>query len=542
VKAAVVIPTRDRAAYLDVALRSIVGQAQAAGAEIVVVDDGGDADTEAVARRHGARYLSHDRPRGLNAARNTAIAHTDAELLCFVDDDVEVADGWLAALLSAAARSSNDVGVFTGPIRARFEGHRFRMCGREDAPITTLYLGDGDTDAPHAWGANMAVRRGAIDRVGPFDETRELYGDEQEWQARWRAARGRIRYVAAAALDHRRAGDDARLRSLMRAAYRRGQASRRFDAFKGTAPPVTAELSLVARTALHGPRFRCASGPVMCAHSLGRLRAALAPPVGDPPAEDFLSGASGTVAGKRGTLLAVEDRIADLRSAPTVRRERRKARTQPPRRTVLAVGVDRVGGPGLMAAAVAELHRSRHAVEVRTTPGIDGFGKFENLATLVPAPPDADWLIVLDDDILLPHGFLDTFLEVAERLALRIAQPAHRLHSNASWSELKRHPGVAGRETTFVEIGPLTAFARETFATLLPLPSLRMGWGLDAHWSAVAREHDWAIGVVDATPMLHTRPSAGAYGHDEAIAEARRFLAQRPYVTRDEVRTVAVHR
>jgi len=537
-----VIPSRDRAAYLDVALRSIVGQAQAAGAEIVVVDDGGDPRTETVATGHGARYLRHERPRGLNAARNTAIAHTDATLLCFVDDDVDVADGWLAALLRAADTCGDDVGVLTGPIRARIEDHRFRMCGREDAPITTLYLGDGDTDAPHAWGANMAVRRSAIDRVGAFDEARELYGDEQEWQARWRAAGGRIRYVAAAAVDHRRAGDDARLRSLMRAAYRRGQASRRFDVHKGTAPPVSAELSLVARTALHGPRFRCANGPVMCAHSLGRLRAALAAPSCDPPPEDFLSGASGTVAGKRGALLRVEDRLADLRSLPTVRRERRAARTHPPRRTVVVAGVDRPGGPGLMAAAVAELRRSRHTVEVRTTPGIDGAGKFENLVELVPAPPDADWLIVLDDDIVLPDGFLDTFLEVAERLGLRIAQPAHRLHSNASWSELKRRPGVAGRETTFVEIGPLTAFARETFATLLPLPSLRMGWGLDSHWSAVAREHGWPIGVVDATPMLHTRPSAGAYGHADAIAEARRFLAQRPYVTRDEVRTVAIHR
>ncbi len=149
---------------------------------------------------------------------------------------------------------------------------------------------------------------------------------------------------------------------------------------------------------------------------------------------------------------------------------------------------------------------------------------------------------MIDDDIVLPHGFLDSFLEVAERLNLKIAQPAHRLHSNASWSELRRRPGIAGRETTFVEIGPLTAFARDTFAALLPLPALRMGWGLDAHWSAVAREHGWAIGVVDATPILHTRPAAGAYGHEDAISEARAFLADRPYVTRDEVRTVAVHR
>src|SRR2546429_383195 len=78
-----------------------------------------------------------------------------------------------------------------------------------------------------AWGANMAVRRGAMGRVGRFGGARELYGDEQEWQARWKATGGRIRYVAAAALDHRRAGDDARLRSLARAAYARGAASRR---------------------------------------------------------------------------------------------------------------------------------------------------------------------------------------------------------------------------------------------------------------------------------------------------------------------------
>jgi GT2 family glycosyltransferase len=542
VKAAVVIPTRERSTYLDVALASIVAQAAAAGAQIVVVDDGGNPRTRAVALRHGATYLEHERPLGLNAARNTAIAATDAELLCFVDDDVEVRAGWLAALIGAAQTDPPDAGVFTGPIHARIEDHRFPMCGREGPPITTLDLGPTDRDAPYAWGANMAVRRSAIEAVGVFDPARELYGDEQEWQARWRAAGGRIVYVAAAVLDHRRAGDDARLRSLARAAYRRGQASRRFDVHKGTAPPVTAELALVARTALHGPRFACANGPVMCAHALGRLRAALATPVPNPSGEDFLSGASGTIAGKRGRLLAAADHLADLRSARTTLRVRRAARRTPPRRTVLVVGVDRAGGPGLMADAVAELRRSRHRVEIVTTPGAAGAGKFENLAAVIPDPPDADWLIVLDDDIVLPGGFLDSFIHVAERLQLRIAQPAHRLNSNASWAQLRRRPGLAGRETTFVEIGPLTAFARETFGALLPLPALRMGWGLDAHWSAVARDHGWPIGVVDATPILHTRPSAGGYGRAEAIDEARAFLAQRPYVTRDEVRTVAVHR
>jgi len=64
-----------------------------------------------------------------------------------------------------------------------------------------------------------------------------------------------------------------------------------------------------------------------------------------------------------------------------------------------------------------------------------------------------------------------------------------------------------------------------------------MGWGLDAHWAAVAREHDWPMVIVDATPIGHTlRPIAANYPREAALAEARAFLAERPYVTREEVR------
>src|SRR3954471_3186978 len=209
--AAVILPTAGRPAYLDVALTSIVEQAQAFGADVLVVDDGPSAATRAAAPRHGARYVAHDRPRGLNAARNTGARETVAPLLAYVDDDVAVRPGWLAALVRAAVALPEDVGVLTGPIHARFEAHRFRWCGREGPPITHQELGPLDRDCDHAWGANMTVRRTALERVGAFDEGRELYGDEQEWQDRWRSAGGRLRYVADAALDHRRAGDDARL-------------------------------------------------------------------------------------------------------------------------------------------------------------------------------------------------------------------------------------------------------------------------------------------------------------------------------------------
>jgi len=544
VRTAVIVPTRRRPAYLDVALASIAPQAAAEDAEVLVVDDGPDEATRVVAARHGARLLAHASTRGLNAARNTGIDATDAELLAFVDDDVAVRPGWLGALRGAAAALPEEVGVLTGPIRARFEDHRLRLCGREGPPITFQELGAEDRDADHAWGANMAVRRSALERAGRFDERFRLYGgDEAEWQRRLVASGGRIRYVAAAAVDHRRAGDDARLRSLCRAAFARGRAGRREDEWSGAAPTLGAELRVLAGCLAHGPRFACWNGPVLSAQALGRLREALGAPVPDPAAPEFLAGTSGRVAGRRGRLRRARDRALDVVGAPRRARLRVAARYRPPRRSVLVLGVERPGS--LMGAARAELERSRHDVAIHTLPGGAGRGKFENLNELLAAHPSAgfDWLVVFDDDVVLPRGFLDAFLAAAEGAGLRIAQPAHRLHSHAAWPVTRRRARSAVRETTFVEIGPVTAFHRETFATLLPFPPLRMGWGLDAHWSALAGERGWPIGVVDATPIAHTAaPAASAYSRAEAAAEAEAFLAGRPYVRRDEVRTLAVHR
>jgi hypothetical protein len=196
-----------------------------------------------------------------------------------------------------------------------------------------------------------------------------------------------------------------------------------------------------------------------------------------------------------------------------------------------------------MDTARGELASSRHDVDIHIV-APRGAGKFENLNALLAAhPPDGyDWLLVVDDDVVLPQNFVNLFVFLAERFELRLAQPAHRLASHAAWSVTRRRPGSVVRETGLVEIGPVTGFHRDTFAELLPFPSVRMGWGLDVHWAAIARRRGWRIGVIDALPVAHSRPTAAAYSREAAIAEARAFLAERPYLTRDEAqRTHALH-
>ena len=446
--------------------------------------------------------------------------------------------GWLDALLAADATAEPAVGVLTGPIHARFEDHRLRSCGRESPPITTQDFGPADRDVEHAWGANMTLRRSAIDRLGAFDAQQPTgAGDEEAWQQRLLAAGGRIRYVAAAALDHRRAGDDARLRSLARAALTRGATARRFDEAQGRAPSLRRELAVLLGCAAHTVRFACANGIVLTAHSLGRLRAARgARHRRTRPTRTSSPARAAPCAGCAARRCARSTRRSTSRPARACAGSiAPPATAQPPRRRVLVLGVERPGR--LMRALRAELHRTRHEVHMHTVAMGDA-GKFEHLNALLAEHPAAgyDWLLVVDDDVVVAPRFLDRFLFCAEDAGLLLAQPAHRRHSHAAWAATRRLPGGAVRESRFVEIGPLTAFAAPVFDTLLPFPDLRMGWGLDVHWGALAREHGWRAGIVDATPILHTAPVGGGYERAAAVAEAQAFLADRPYVTRAQAR------
>ncbi len=274
----VVVPTRGRAAYLEVTLDSLLAQRTGIAHEILVVDDGdGDATADVVRARASVRYVPHGATRGLNAARNTGLREAGAALIAFVDDDVLVPPGWLDALAEGVARHP-EAEAFGGPIRARFEGGGPRGCGREEPPITTLDLGDRDREVDFVWGANFAVRRAAVERVGPFDETiLQPHGDEEEWLERLRAAGGRVVYLAGAGLDHRRTADDARLRPLARAAYARGRGARASDRRRGREPSLAGELRVLAGCGWHTVRRGCPQGLIMGAHSAGRVVEALRP-------------------------------------------------------------------------------------------------------------------------------------------------------------------------------------------------------------------------------------------------------------------------
>ena len=289
------------------------------------------------------------------------------------------------------------------------------------------------------------------------------------------------------------------------------------------------------------------------------------PAPSDPAAPDpapFLSGDAGDVTDpwRRAKRIAGElvfDAIDTL--AGTRRAAARLARSAPPR-DILVTGVYRPGSE--LAANLPTLHSQTHDVRLAfgamgASDGLEPHtvahdltgGKFENLnrvlAAAAPAPAaDFDWLLVIDDDVRLPGGFLDRFVAVCEAFRLDLAQPAQTLRSHSAWKVTRRRPASLVRETRFVEIGPVTAFSRRAAAELLPFPGLRYGWGLDLHWAAAAGRRGWRLGVVDAVPVRHETGVVGAsYPRGEAESEAASFLAGREYLPSAQAGDVlATHR
>jgi hypothetical protein len=273
--------------------------------------------------------------------------------------------------------------------------------------------------------------------------------------------------------------------------------------------------------------------------------------------EQVLSGQSGIVTGRRAR---VAGRIRDLgdegaawlrRVPPRLDRAARSGEG-----SVHVLGLYAGGHAASAARAVAELRRSRRDVTIALgalddvapmledetcLSGLRGAGKFENLNALLERSPrgGARWVLVVDDDVELPRGFLDRFLFVCERLELGLAQPALTHTSHAAWPVFRRRRWAVARLTRMVEIGPVTAFSQSVAETLLPFPPLRMGWGLDAHWGALALEHGWRLGVVDATPIRHSsRVTASGYDRQAALDELRAFLRDRPWIDRKTANSV----
>jgi hypothetical protein len=158
-RVSVVIPNWNGARWLERCLRSLQGQSYV-DFEICVVDNRSSDDSIAIVERccPEARCLEMGRNVGFAAGVNAGIGATRGELVALLNNDTEVEQGWLGALVEALDR------------RPRFALAASRM--RQDEQRDLI---DGAGDAFNWYGIPSKIGHGQPDGVG-FDEEREVFG------------------------------------------------------------------------------------------------------------------------------------------------------------------------------------------------------------------------------------------------------------------------------------------------------------------------------------------------------------------------------
>ncbi|HTU71863.1 MAG TPA: glycosyltransferase [Candidatus Baltobacteraceae bacterium] len=215
----VIIATKDRASYLARALASLEGQIAAPSFEAIVVDNGSSDDTKAVTQqqaergKYPVRYLFEAEP-NRGKARNRGLAVAQGYLVLFVDDDVQLPPGFLAA--HETAHSTGNL-VVNGPI--------INVSSYEARPRPVL----GNYSGAFLCTCNVSVPKHAIEAVGGFDEAFHLYGwEDTELGVRLREAGLRRRFAWEAYLWHIKVPGDNTLEVETRKVMERARMARRF--------------------------------------------------------------------------------------------------------------------------------------------------------------------------------------------------------------------------------------------------------------------------------------------------------------------------
>ena len=208
VRVSVVIPVLNAARTLPRTLTALAALAPAPD-EIVFVDNGSTDDTrahlEAFAASGGrAKVIVLDEPRrGASVARNSGARAATGDVVAFTDADCCPRPSWLAALI--APLDDLSVGAVAGRLSAT------PPVGVVETFSSLFTLQASEVLARHThwtpWAggfptANLAVRRALLDRLGGFDESVALYGEDYDLCARIYATGAAIVYTPRAEVEH----------------------------------------------------------------------------------------------------------------------------------------------------------------------------------------------------------------------------------------------------------------------------------------------------------------------------------------------------
>jgi glycosyltransferase involved in cell wall biosynthesis len=177
-KVSVIVPTYNRASWLEETLRSVVSQTFK-DFELIVVDDGSIDNTSQIMQSFpDAQYFSMGKNSGVSKARNLGLDYAKGEFICFLDSDdlwderkLEVQLHWMKNNIDSQVCYTNEIwirnGVRVNPMNKhrKYTGDIFRYC------LALCIVSP----------SSVMLRKELFDKVGNFDESLPACEDYDLW-------------------------------------------------------------------------------------------------------------------------------------------------------------------------------------------------------------------------------------------------------------------------------------------------------------------------------------------------------------------------
>ena len=175
----VVIPTYNRAGFLEAAIESVLDQSFC-DFELIVIDDGSTDQTEQLVRDFKDKRLIYVRQTqgGVSAARNAGIQHSGGRFICFLDSDdrfknskLEIARRYIQDFPEIMIFHTEELWYRYGKILNQKKIHKKPEGNVFVNALKLCCIGMSTT----------VVRRDLFDKIGDFDENFQACEDYELW-------------------------------------------------------------------------------------------------------------------------------------------------------------------------------------------------------------------------------------------------------------------------------------------------------------------------------------------------------------------------
>jgi glycosyltransferase involved in cell wall biosynthesis len=166
----VVVPVYNTGPYLERVISALRAQdMRDDDYELIFVDNGSTDDSLATLQRHDDIRLLQEKKRGSYAARNRGVREARGDIIVFTDSDCFPVPGWLTSI-QAHFDSQSQAQVAMGPRIPPRNRRSLRLVSDYENQKAVMIFRSEDPQVYYGYTNNMAVRREAMETIGPFVE------------------------------------------------------------------------------------------------------------------------------------------------------------------------------------------------------------------------------------------------------------------------------------------------------------------------------------------------------------------------------------